>query len=73
MTRTDARSRQPVQNGLTIYALREACDLAASALAAPIAQIIALAALAALGLSSEPFHETFHMSWQAALLDRNQA
>jgi hypothetical protein len=42
------------------YALREAGDLAAHALAAPIARKIALAALAALGLSKDPFHDPFH-------------
>jgi hypothetical protein len=42
------------------YALREAPDLAAHALSAPIARIIALAALAALGLSGEPFQDPFH-------------
>jgi hypothetical protein len=38
------------------YALREARALAARALPAPIAWKIALTALAALGLSGEPFH-----------------
>jgi hypothetical protein len=42
------------------YALREARDLAACALAAQIARAIALTALAALGISSEPFHEALH-------------
>ena len=42
------------------YALREARSLALHALAAPITQEIALAALAALGLSKNPFHEPFH-------------
>jgi hypothetical protein len=42
------------------YALREARDLATHALPAPIARAVALMALTALGLSSEPFHETFH-------------
>ena len=42
------------------YALREACSLTAHALAALIAQQIALTALAALGLSKDPFHEPFH-------------
>ena len=38
------------------YALREARSLALHALAAPIVREIALAALAALGLSKDPFH-----------------
>jgi hypothetical protein len=41
------------------YALRETRSLALDALAAPIARIIALMALAALGLSGDPFHEAF--------------
>ena len=42
------------------YALREARSRAAHTLAAPIPRIIALTALAALGLSKDPFHEPFH-------------
>jgi hypothetical protein len=42
------------------YALRGACALPAYALAAPIAPAIALAALAALGLSDDPVHEPVH-------------
>jgi hypothetical protein len=42
------------------YALRGARDLVASALPAWIARIVALTALAALGLSKDPFHEPFH-------------
>ena len=42
------------------YALREARDLAVSTLPALIARIIAFIALAALGLSGEPFHDPFH-------------
>ena len=38
------------------YALREECSLALRALAAPIARKIARMALAALGLSTDPFH-----------------
>ena len=38
------------------YALREARDLATSALPVPIAPFIALTALAVLGLSGVPFH-----------------
>jgi hypothetical protein len=40
--------------------LREACDLAARPLAAQRAPIIALTALAALGLSGDPVHEPVH-------------
>jgi hypothetical protein len=43
-----------------IYALRVARDLAATALPAPIAQLIALTAPTTLGLSGRPFHEPFH-------------
>jgi hypothetical protein len=42
------------------YALREARQWATHALAAPIARAIALTALAALGLSTDPFHGPFH-------------
>jgi hypothetical protein len=42
------------------YALRGACALPAYALAAPIAPVIALTALAALGLSGDPVHEPVH-------------
>src|SRR6516165_6985539 len=42
------------------YALRGACSPAAHPLAAPIARIIALTTLVALGLSKDPFHEPFH-------------
>jgi hypothetical protein len=42
------------------YALRETRSLAVDALAAPIAQEIALTALAALGVSTDPFHDPFH-------------
>jgi hypothetical protein len=42
------------------YALRETCSLAAHALATQMAPIIALTALAPLGLSVAPFHEPFH-------------
>lgn len=41
-------------------ALRETRDLAAHALAAPIASTIARTALAALRLFGEPFHDPFH-------------
>ena len=42
------------------YALREARSPSAHALAAPIARLIALMALVALGLSGVPFHDPFH-------------
>ena len=42
------------------YALREARDLAASALPAQIAPIIAVTALATLELPDDAFHEPFH-------------
>jgi hypothetical protein len=42
------------------YALRGACALPAYALAAPIAPVIALTALAALGLPDDPVHEPVH-------------
>ena len=42
------------------YALRGARALPAHALAAPIAQGIAPLALAALGLSTDPFHDPYH-------------
>jgi hypothetical protein len=42
------------------YALRGACGLAAHALAAPMAPVIALMTLAALGLSRDPVHEPVH-------------
>jgi hypothetical protein len=45
------------------YALRVTWSLAVDALAALIARIIALMALAALGLSGDPFHEPFH-AWR---------
>ena len=42
------------------YALREARALPAHALAAPIAREMALIALAALGLSGDPVHDSVH-------------
>jgi hypothetical protein len=42
------------------YALRGACFLAAHTLAARMARIIALMALAPLGLPDVPFHDSFH-------------
>ena len=42
------------------YALRETRSLPPHALAAPIAQELALMAMAALGLSGDPFHDPFH-------------
>ena len=48
------------------YALREARAPAAHALAAPIAQEIALMALTALGLSGDPVHEPVHVRGPAS-------
>jgi hypothetical protein len=42
------------------YALRGTRDLAAHALTAPMARVIALMALAALGLSGNPVHKPVH-------------
>ena len=42
------------------YALRETRSLPAHALAALMARKVALTALAALGLSGDPFHDPFH-------------
>ena len=42
------------------YALRVTWSLTVDALAALMARVIALMALAALGLSGDPFHEPFH-------------
>jgi hypothetical protein len=42
------------------YALRVTWSLPVDALAVLIARVIALMALAALGLSGDPFHEPFH-------------
>src|SRR5580700_3509177 len=50
----------PALGGRPTYALREACDPAPNALAAPIARVIALTALAALGVSGDPVHESVH-------------
>jgi hypothetical protein len=47
-----------------------------SALAAPMARVIAPTALAALGLSSAPFHETFHADgryWPVAITERRRS
>jgi hypothetical protein len=44
------------------YALRGTRRLAIHALAAPMAPVIALMALAALGLSGDPVHEPVHAS-----------
>jgi hypothetical protein len=52
--------------------LQEVRPRAACALAASIAQVIALTALAALRLFGAPFHESFHAR-QAAFHDRNNA
>jgi hypothetical protein len=48
------------------YALRGTCGLTAHALAAPMAPVIALMALAALGLSGYPVHEPVHARWPDA-------
>jgi hypothetical protein len=40
--------------------LQKACSIAASPLAAPFAQLIALMGLISLGFSGGPFHEPFH-------------
>ncbi len=53
-------SEPPIGIEPMTYALREACEPAAHALAAPIAPVIALTALAALGLSGYPVHEPVH-------------
>jgi hypothetical protein len=50
------------------YALREACSLAAHALAAQMARVIALMALTALGLSAEPVHAPVHAGRRCVLL-----
>jgi hypothetical protein len=50
----------PIGIELMTYALPETRSLAVDALAALIAQEIALMALTALGLSGDPFHEPFH-------------
>src|SRR5215469_187875 len=50
-------SEPPIGIEPMTYALREARSRAARTLAAPIARIIALTALAALGLSEDPVHE----------------
>src|SRR5215468_7987682 len=52
--------RAALGNQPQTYALRGARPRAAHTLAAPIPRIIALTALAALGLSKDPFHEPFH-------------
>jgi poly(3-hydroxyalkanoate) depolymerase len=51
---------RPADGARSANALRETRSLAVDALAAPIARVIALRALAALGLSGDPFHEPFH-------------
>ena len=50
----------PIEIEPMTYAGRETRSLPAHALAALIAQKVALTALAALGLSKDPFHEPFH-------------
>ena len=51
---------QPIGIEPMTYALRGTCDLAAHALAAPMAPVIALMALAALGLSGNSVHKPVH-------------
>jgi hypothetical protein len=53
-------SEPPIGIEPMTYALRVTWSLPAHALAALIAQDIALTALAALGLSTDPFHDPFH-------------
>ena len=50
----------PIEIELMTYALRGARSRAAHALAAPIARVMARMALAALGLSGGPVHESVH-------------
>jgi hypothetical protein len=50
----------PIGIELMTYALRGTRDLAAHALTAPMAPVIALMALAALGLSGNPVHKPVH-------------
>ena len=54
--------------------LQEVRPRAPFALAAPIAQVIALAAPVALELSNTPFHETFHANgrlWSVTVTERS--
>jgi hypothetical protein len=53
-------SEPPIGIEPMTYALRVIWCLAVHALAALIARVIALMALAALGLSGDPFHDPFH-------------
>ena len=53
-------SEPPIGIEPMTYALREARSLPSHALAAQMTAMIALTALAALGLSVVPFHEPFH-------------
>jgi len=53
-------SEPPIGIEPITYALRGACSPAAHALAAPMAPIMALTALSALGLSGDPVHEPVH-------------
>ena len=64
-SQTDSAGRLPIWEppiGIEpmTYALREACSPASDALAAPIARAIARMALATLGLSGDPVHESVH-------------
>ena len=53
-------SEPPIGIEPMTYALRGGCSPATHPQAAPMAPIIALTALATLGLSKDPFHEPFH-------------
>jgi hypothetical protein len=55
-------SEPPIGIEPITYALRVTWSPAVDALAALIARVIALMALAALGLSGDPFHDPFHAS-----------
>ena len=57
---SDDGNRERTHSSRAADALRGACYLSAHAQAAPIAPIIAMTALAALGLSGEPVHEAVH-------------
>jgi hypothetical protein len=58
----------PIEIEPMTYALRGACALTAHALAAPMAPVIALMALAALGLSDDPVHEPVHARASAPVI-----
>jgi len=54
------------------YALRGARSRVAHTPAAPIPRIIALTALAVLGLSTGPFHEPFHALASSGMTDSHE-